>query len=151
MSSVYLALGALLFIGSQAAVQAQDANREVVVTRSDLGSIVNSLAKRTGDFKGEFDHEVEHTMDNKHVEERAKNRADDLHDSAKRLKDVYDDKHDKLSPKVRQEVDKTLAAGSELSKVMQDHRFTDRLQQHWQDLRSDLNALAAVYELTPIQ
>jgi hypothetical protein len=151
MSSVYLVMGALLFIGSQTAVQAQDANREVVVTRSDLGSIVNSLARRTGGFKDEFDHEVEHTMDNKHVEERAKHRADDLHDTAKRLKDVYDDKHDKLSPKVREEVDKTLAAGSELSKVMQDHRFTDRLQQHWQDLRSDLNALAAVYELTPIQ
>src|SRR5438445_5108069 len=99
MSPIYLALGALLFIGSPAAIQAQQSDREVVVTRSDLGGIVKSLAGRTGDFKDQFDREVEHTMDNKHVEERAKHRADDLHDAAKHLKDVYEDHHDKAAPK----------------------------------------------------
>lgn len=151
MRSLYLALGALLFLCSQPAVRAQDANREVVVSHTDLGTIVETLGKHTGAFKEMFDKEVEHTLDNHHVEERAKHRADDLHDAAKNLKDVYNDKHDKMAPKVREHVDRVLAAGSELGKVMQEHRFTDRLQGYWDSVRSDLNALAAVYNLSPIQ
>lgn len=157
MSSAYWMMGALLFLSAPYAIPAQqpispqqDANRAVVVGSTDVAGVVDRLAKRTGDFKAEFDKEVEHTMDGKHVEERAKRRADDLHDAAKKLKDVFGDKRDKNAPQVRQQVDKVLAAGSEVSRVVGDHRFTDRLQRDWDLLRSDLNALADVYQLTPI-
>jgi hypothetical protein len=40
--------------------------------------------------------------------------------------------------------------GSEISGMMKEHRFTDKLQQDWELLRSDLNALAGVYGLTPM-
>jgi hypothetical protein len=33
---------------------------------------------------------------------------------------------------------------------MLDHRFTDKLQRDWALLRSDLNALAKVYDLSPL-
>ena len=46
-------------------------------------------------------------------------------------------------------MDKTLSIGSELSTVMKEHRFTDKLQKDWDLLRSDLNALAGVYGLSP--
>ncbi len=148
-----ISAGALVALGLSflPAAVAQDANRDVVVTKSDARGIVRSLAKRTGEFKEDFDKAVEHSMiDGTRLEDRAKHRADDLHDAAKKLQDVYGDKRDKNDPKVRDQVDKTLAAAADVNRVMQSHRFTDRLQRDWDLLRSDLNALAAVYELSPL-
>jgi hypothetical protein len=150
MSSAYWIVGALLFVSIPNAVPAQDANRAVVIAPTDLGSVIDRVAKRSGDFKEEFDKEVEHTMDGKHVEERAKHRADNLHDSAKKLRDVFNDKKDKNDPRVREQVDIVLAAGSDVNRVMQDHRFTDKVQEDWKLLLGDLDALAAVYNLSPI-
>ncbi len=148
-----ISAGALVALGLSflPAAVAQDANRDVVVTKSDARGIVRSLAKRTGEFKEDFDKAVEHSMiDGTRLEDRAKHRADDLHDAAKKLQDVYGDKRDKNDPKVRDQVDKTLAAAADVNRIMQSHRFTDRLQRDWDLLRSDLNALAAVYELSPL-
>jgi hypothetical protein len=150
MSKIYLALCSLLSIGVQTPVRAQDANRAVVMAPTDLPSVVDRVARRSGDFKQEFDKEVGHTMDARHMEERARHRADDVHDAARKLRDVFGEKKDKNEPAVRDQVDRVLASGSELSKVMQDHRFTDKLQRNWVLLRGDLNALASVYNLTPL-
>ena len=141
---------ALFFVCPPTRAIAQDANRDTVYTKTDVGDLVQRVAKRSGDFKSAFNHAVEHTMEGSKLEERAKHRADDLHDAAKKLQDVFGDKKDKNNPAVRDRVDKTLAMGSELSTVMKEHRFTDKLQQDWDLLRSDLNALAAVYGLSPM-
>ena len=143
--------GALFLTGSYVPARAQDANRDVVTTRTDVGSIVDRLAKSTGQFKEEFDGAVSHSMiDGTRLEANAKHRADDLHDAAKKLADVFHDKKDKNNPAVREQVDKTIAAASELNRVMMEHRFTDKLQRAWELLRSDLNALAQVYDLSPL-
>ena len=145
-----LLLAGALSLGAFA-TYAQDANREVVVAPNDLGSIVDRVQKTSGDFKGDFDHAVEHSMmDDTKLEHNAKKRADDLHDAANKLGDVFHDKRDKNNPAVREQVDKTLAAASELNRVMNSHRFTDKLQQNWELLRGNLNALAAVYNLSPL-
>ena len=145
-----LAAGAICAFITVAA-HAQDANREVVVTKADVGEVVEHVANRAGEFKEEFDSAVSHSMmDGTRMEDRAKRVADNLHDSAKRLRDVFHDKRDKNNPAVRDAADRTLAAGSELSKVLQEHRFTDKLQKDWDLLRSDLNALAEVYGLSPM-
>ena len=141
---------ALFFVCPHTQAIAQDANRDTVYTKTDVGDLVQRVAKRSGEFKTQFDRAVERTMDGPKLEERAKHRADDLHDSAKKLQDVFGDKKDKNNPAVREKVDKTLALGSELSTVMKQHRFTDKLQQDWDLLRSDLNALAGIYGLTPM-
>ena len=142
---------ATLFLGSQIEGRPQDANRDVIQTKTDVSEIVQRLAKRTGDFKADFARAVEHSMmDKTKLEDRAKGRADDLHDSAKRLRDVFGDKHDKNNPAVRDQVDRTLATAADVNRIMQGHRFTDKLQRTWDLLRSDLNALAAVYELSPL-
>jgi hypothetical protein len=138
----------LMFPETRAA--AQDANRDTVYARTDVKDLVQRVAKRSGEFKEEFNHAVSHTMDGPKLEDRAKHRADNLHESAKKLQDVFGDKKDKNNPAVRDHVDKTLALGSELSNMMKEHRFTDKLQQDWDLLRSDLNALAEVYGLSPM-
>jgi hypothetical protein len=89
-------------------------------------------------------------LDGTRVEANAKHRADDLHGAAKRLADVFHDKKDKNNPAVRDQADKTIAAASELNRVLLDHRFTDKLQREWDLLRSDLNALAKVYDLSSL-
>ncbi|MEO8595412.1 MAG: hypothetical protein ABI759_18975 [Candidatus Solibacter sp.] len=58
---------------------------------------------------------------------------------------------DKNDPKVRDQVDKVLAAGSDVNRIMTEMRFTDKVQREWDLLRSDLNALAAIYNLTPLR
>jgi hypothetical protein len=146
-----LAAGAALLGGSLAPVCAQDANRDVVVTRTDVGGIVDRVAKSSGRFKETFEDAVSHsTIDGTRLEANSKHRAEDLHAAAKRLADVFHDKRDKNNPAVRDQADKTIAAASELNRVMVDHRFTDKLQREWDLLRSDLNALASVYGLSPL-
>jgi hypothetical protein len=130
---------------------AQDANRDAVYAKTEVADIVDRVEKRTGSFKEDFDKAIEHTIpDTAKMEDKAKHRADDLHDSAKKLKDVFGDKHDKADPKVREQVDRTLSAASDLNRVMIEFRFTEKLQRDWELLRSQLNALAAVYSLPPM-
>ncbi len=149
---MFAAAGLGLVLQLPTAALAQDANRAVVVTKTDVREIVRSLARRTDEFKEDFDKAIEHSlMDGSRLEDRAKHRADDLHDAAKKLDDVFGDRKDKNDPKVRDQVDRTLSAGADVNRIMTDHRFTDKLQRQWGLLRSDLNALAAVYDLSPIQ
>ena len=147
-----LVAGVLLIGASIAPSRAQDANRDVVVTPSDVGGVVDRVQKLSGEFKSSFDKAVSHSMiDGTRLEANAKHRADDLHDAANRLGDVFHDKRDKNNPAVRDQADKTLAAASELNRVMMDHRFTDKVQRDWEMLRSNLNALAGVYDLSPLE
>jgi len=67
---------------------------------SDVGGVVDRVAR---------------------LEANAKHCADDLHDAANRLGDVFRDKRDKNNSAVRDQVDKTLAAASELNRVMTNH------------------------------
>ena len=130
---------------------AQDANRDEVNTVTDAKTVVRKLGDRTGEFKGQFDYAIDHSLiDGTKLEDKAKHRADDLHDAAKKLQDVFGDKKDKNDPKVRDQVDKTLAAAADVNRVMADHRFTDKLQRQWELLRVDLNALASIYGLSPL-
>jgi hypothetical protein len=142
---------ALLLRGTVSLVRAQDANRAVVEARSDVAGVVDRLAKKSGEFKDAFDEAVSHSMiDGTQIEVNAKHRADDMHDAAKRLADVFHDKRDKNNPAVRDQADKTIAAASELNRVMLNRRCTDKLQRDWRVLLSDLNALAEVYDLLPL-
>jgi len=150
--SACLLAGVLMLGGAFVPARAQDANRDTVVTRTDVGSVVDRLEKSTGEFKATFDDAVSHSMiDGSRLEDNAKRRADDLHEAARRLGDVFHDKRDKNNPAVRDQADRTIAAASELNRVMSAHRFTDKLQRQWDLLRSDLNALASVYNLTPLE
>jgi hypothetical protein len=63
---------------------------------------------------------------------------------------VFNDKKDKNNPAVRQQVDKTLAAGADVNRVMSSMRFTEKLQRDWEIVRGDLNALAQIYSLPPL-
>src|SRR5205823_13087768 len=80
---------ALFFMCPPNRAIAQDANRDTVYTKTDVGDLVQRVAKRSGDFKSAFNRAVEHTMDGTKLEERAKHRADDLHDAAKKMQDVF--------------------------------------------------------------
>jgi hypothetical protein len=100
--SLSIAVCALLFRGPFAPMRAQDANHDVVETRSDIRTVVDRLAKKSGEFKDAFDDAVSHSMiDGTRLEANTKHRADDLHDATKRLADVFHDKRDKDNPAVR--------------------------------------------------
>jgi hypothetical protein len=146
-----LALGILLSLASQPAATAQDANRAEVYGKTDVGDVVQRVARRAASFREEFNRAVEHSLlDGTKLEDRAKHRADDLHAAANKLKDVYGDKRDKNNPAVRDQVDKTLAAASDVNGVVEGHRFTDKVQREWDLLKGDLNSLAGVYDLPPL-
>jgi hypothetical protein len=143
-----LALGTFLSLAVQPAAIAQDANRAEVYGKTDVGDVVQRVARRSATFKEDFNKAVEHSLlDGTKLEDRAKHRADDLNDAAKKLRDVYGDKRDKNNPAVRDQVDKTIAAASDLNRIMGEHRFTDKVQRNWDLLKSDLDSLAQVYDL----
>jgi gas vesicle protein len=154
MHSLFLRLACLAaaasWAGSQPVALAQDANRDAAVTVSNARDIVNRLADRTGSFKEELDQAVEHSTMGGGEKDKAKKSAENLHEAAKKLRDVFHDKKDKNNPEVRDRVDKTLAAAADVNRVMAGRRFTDKLHTDWEMLRSDLNALAQIYTLSPI-
>jgi hypothetical protein len=152
MSYIQAACAAtVLFLWPGPQAQAQDANRDVVISKTDVRDIVHRLDRRTDEFKENFDRAVEHSsMEGTKGEDRAEDRANKLHDEASKLKDVFNDKKDKNHREVRERVDRTLAVAAEMDRVMARHRFTDKLQRDWDLLRSDLNALAAVYGLSSL-
>src|SRR5579872_3327554 len=107
---------------------AQDANRDTIMTPTDVGAVVDRVERHARTFKSEFDNAIEHSMlDGTRLEENAKHRADDLHTAASKLGDVFHDKKDKNNPAVREQVDRTIAAASELNHVMLSHRFTEKV------------------------
>jgi hypothetical protein len=131
---------------------AQDANRDTIMTPTDVGSVVDRVERQSRAFKDEFDRAVSHSMDDgTQIEENAKHRADDLHGAAAKLGDVFHDKKDKNNPVVREQVDRTLAAAAELNRIMAAHRFTDKLHGDWDVLRAELNGLAGMYQLSTLQ
>ena len=147
-----IVVSALLNFPPISVARAQDANRDVVETPTDMGTLVDHIQKLTGQFKEAFDKAVSHSMiDGTQLEVNAKHRADDLHAAANKLGDVFHSKKDKNNPAVREQADKAIAAASELDRVMFHHRFTDKVQRDWEMLRADLNALARVYELPPLE
>jgi hypothetical protein len=148
----WLVLGAALcLVGTTPPSRAQDANRDAVYAKTDVADVVNRVSRRAGPFKDDFDRAVTHSIpDSSKMEGKAKHRADDLHDAAKKLKDVFGEKRDKNDPKVREQVDQTLSAASDVNRVMVEFRFTEKLQRDWDMLKSDLNALAGVYSLPPM-
>lgn len=149
MNSRLLSISCILLGAAILPALAQDANRDTVNTTTDAKTIVRKLADRTAEFKSDFNQAVEHSIvDGTKLEDRAKHRADDLHDATKKLQDVFGDKKNKNDPKVRDQVDKTLAAAADVNRVMKEFRFTDKLQRSWELLRVDLNALAALYNLS---
>ena len=149
---LYVAMSLAVTGATVSVVRAQDANRDVVIAPNDVGGIVDRVQKLSGEFKNSFDKAISHSMvDHTRMEANAKHRADDLHDAANKLGDVFHDKKDKNNPAVREQVDRTLAAAAELNRIMTEHRFTDRLQSQWDMLRADLNGLATVYELSKLE
>ena len=152
VGTIVLTAGLLALGGLPRPCAAQDANRDTIMSPTDVGSVVDRLQKQSGTFKEEFGRAVSHSMiDGTQLEENAKHRADDLHGAASKLGDVFHEKKDKNNPAVREQVDRTLAAASELNRVMAAHRFTDKLHDDWDVLRASLNGLAGMYQLTPLQ
>jgi hypothetical protein len=155
--SLCFAAGAVLLRGPFTPLPAQDANRAIVESPHDVFAVVERLVSRSGDFKEAFDNAVARSRIDgtqgtlvSFTGVNSRHRADDLHDAAKRLAEVFDDKQDKNNPAVRDQVEKTIAAASELNRVMLNHRFSDKLQRNWAMLCSDLNALAEIYDLSPL-
>jgi hypothetical protein len=150
--TVVLTAGLLPFAWTPQPCAAQDANRDTIMTPTDVGSVVDRVERQSRAFKDEFNKAVSHSMiDGTNLEENAKHRADDLHNSAAKLGDVFHDKKDKNNPAVREQVDRTISMASELNRVMVAHRFTDKLHDDWDVLRAELNGLAGVYQLTPLE
>ncbi len=149
--SLCFAACAVLLRGPFTPLSAQDAKPAIVETHSDVSALLERLALRSGDFKEAFDAAVSHhAIDDTRIEVMANHRADDLHDAAKQLADIFRAKKDENNPAVHDQADKTLAVAGELNRVMLNSRFPDKLQRDWSVLFSDLNALAEVYDLSSL-
>ena len=50
----------------------------------------------------------------------------------------------------REKLDRALQIAHDVDQVMSQRRFSERLENHWLDVRDDLNFLAAEYDLSPL-
>jgi len=84
--------------------------------------------------------------DSSKLTESAKAGPSDLGDSVKQLASLGSAKDVLTNGDFRNQVDKTLAAAKQVNLVMASQRFPDPLQSDWEQIRTALNSLAAIYK-----
>ena len=111
---------------------------------------LRDLARRIDDRSRDLQRDVDRLLDNSRYdgtrrEDRVNNEARDLRNAAQRFRNVAGDS-DRLS-RTRDEASRLLNEASRLSRVLSRLRMDSRTASDWNQIRSDLRAVANIYGL----
>lgn len=111
---------------------------------------LRDLARRIDDRSRELQRDVDRLLDNSRIngsnrEDRINNEAQDLHNAANRFRNVAGD-NDRLD-RSRDEASRLIQQASQFSRALGRTRLDSRTANDWNQLRSDLRAVANIYNL----
>ena len=111
---------------------------------------LRDLARRIDDRSRDLQRDVDHLLDNSRIngtnrEDRINNEARDLRQAASRFRNVAGD-NDRLD-RSRDEARELLQSASQFSRMLNRVRLDGRTSGDWNQLRSDLRAVANIYGL----
>lgn len=111
---------------------------------------LRDLSRRIDDRSRDLQRDVDHLLDNSRIngsnrEDRINNEARDLRDAASRFRNVAGD-NDRLD-RSRDEARNLLQTASQFSRMLGRVRMDGRTSSDWNQLRSDLRAVANIYNL----
>lgn len=100
-------------------------------------------------FAKDFDDSLDKSiLEGMPIEERLDRRAE-------KLRAALDEVHDKIGDgkdrKAHKEVESALSIGHDINLVMNQRRFSEKVEQQWSELRQDLNYLAARFDMRPLE
>ena len=111
---------------------------------------LRDLARRIDDRSRDLQRDVDHLLDNSRYngsnrEDRINNEARDLREAAQRFRNVAGDNDDLY--RSRDEASRLLGEASRFSRMLGRLRMDSRTASDWNQLRSDLRAVANIYNL----
>jgi hypothetical protein len=111
---------------------------------------LRDLARRIDDRSRDLQRDVDHLLDNSRYngsnrEDRINNEARDLRNAASRFRNVAGD-NDRLD-RSRDEARELLQSASQFSRMLNRLRLDGRTSNDWNQIRSDLRAVANIYNL----
>lgn len=140
-----LCLAAALAAGAWSATPAAAEQSE---TQRSLAVIAKRLEKGVKKFSKRFDKELDKSLlEGTRIEQAVDKRADKLAGAmdgvaGKVRKDRYSE--------ARERLDRALQLAHDVNRVMEDRRFSERLELEWDALRADINVLAMHFGLEPL-
>ncbi|MFL6334644.1 MAG: hypothetical protein ACJ754_15130 [Pyrinomonadaceae bacterium] len=111
---------------------------------------LRDLSRRIDDRSRDIQRDVDHLLDNSRIngsnrEDRINDEARDLRNAAGRFRNVAGDNNDLY--RSRDEASRLLQQASQLSRALGRTRLDSRTASDWNQLRSDLRAVANIYHL----
>jgi len=118
------------------------------LTDDQLRAVAKRVEKDAKKFSKRFDKELDKSvLDKTDFEQAIDKRAD-------KLKSALDGVHGSVKSgkfeKTRKRLDRALQIAHDVDQVMAERRFSRELENHWLDVRDDLNVLATGYDLEPL-
>lgn len=142
--SIAVAAVCALFILS-AESQAQRRGRPYY-GRNDVNEIIRRVENRSDQFVRVFDNALDRSrMDGRRREDRLNERARDLETALDDLRREFDRRERYVD--TRSEVSRVLGIAEGINRVMRQRRMGGAAERQWNLLRSELNALARIYNL----
>jgi hypothetical protein len=108
--------------------------------------IIKNVETSADRFRKDFDHWLDHShFDGKEREDKFNSKVKRFEQSTDRLRSEFDRRDSWWE--TRNEVQKVLNEGDSVSRMMRSHEFGIDVEDQWRKLRSDINKLAATYNL----
>ena len=123
--------------------------RQRQYTRASVDSVIRRVENRTDRFVKQFDKSLDRSVLD------GSRREDNLNQSAKNLESATDELRREFNRhrnylETRQNVQRCLSIGANINTAMRNRRFNRVTENNWRNLRNELNALARVYNLSPM-
>lgn len=149
LSKVLFAVAALCTVLMMTeAGQAQ--HRARAYTRSDVDRIIKRVESRSDEFIGLFDRSLDHSgLNGSNREDRLNERASDLERALDGLRREFNRKESYWQ--TRPEVSRVLNLADGINVLMRKRRMGGQTERVWDNMRVELNALAAVYNLRQLR
>ena len=154
LSKIFVTLAvmslAVLALAPGADAQRRRGPRERGYTKPEVDAVIHRVENRSDEFVRMFDRALDHSRLD------GTRREDNLNEQAKRLENSLDDLRREFDRKesyveTRPEVNRTLGIAADINKTMRRRRMGGETERQWSLLRSELNTLADVYNLSGIR
>ncbi len=117
---------------------------------AEVPALLERLENQTDHFKDTFKDALGKTVLHDTAQAgRLEDQAKKLKDDVGNLKSAYKD--GKSDRELRERLDRTLARASDINQVMLERRFTGEVEEQWNEIRAELNELAAAYGVKPLR
>jgi transposase len=149
LQSFFVAVAAMTVLLSLSDVGNAQTRRARGVSKQQIEQLLERIEERNDAFTKTFDQALDDSrLDTTRAEERYTDRSRDLENATDELRREFD--HNDTRGETSENVRKVLNIATEVNRIMNTRNFGSRAESNWNLLRSELNALARIYNLPAV-